>query len=160
MNDAKLDIKTIILEIIKVVLQPLINKDKTSSGESEFISLNWAVITPEVKKITSIVAAKLCPNVVPIFLIKFKYALTEPYWSFSTLLRTALMLGAIHIPIPKPLTNIKIVNKVTLKSFAKNDRDKLAEAERIIPVTVNILCPNLSESLPEIDEAITVPVPE
>ena len=49
---------------------------------------------------------------------------------------------------------------VTLKSFAKNDRDKLAEAERIIPVTVNILCPNLSESLPEIDEAITVPVPE
>ena len=71
MNDAKLDIKTIILEIIKVVLQPLINKDKTSSGESEFISLNWAVIAPEVKKITNIVAAKLCPNVVPIFLIKF-----------------------------------------------------------------------------------------
>ena len=70
------------------------------------------------------------------------------------------MLGAIHIPIPKPLTNIKIVNNVTLKSFAKNDKDKLAEAERIIPVTVKILCPNLSESLPEIDEAITVPVPE
>ena len=48
MNDAKLDIKTIILEIIKVVLQPLMNKDKTSSGESEFISLKKGYTAEEI----------------------------------------------------------------------------------------------------------------
>tara|TARA_B100000530_G_scaffold61540_1_gene35839 strand:+ start:738 stop:917 length:180 start_codon:yes stop_codon:yes gene_type:complete len=57
--EAKTDIKTIILEIINVVLQPLINKLNISSDESELISLNWIEIDPEAKKIIIIVAAKL-----------------------------------------------------------------------------------------------------
>ena len=56
--------------------------------------------------------------------------------------------------------NIIIVNIVRSKSFAIKERDKFAKAEKSIPVTVNILCPNLSDKRPEIAEAITVPVPE
>tara|TARA_B000000460_G_scaffold159897_1_gene113249 strand:+ start:265 stop:438 length:174 start_codon:yes stop_codon:yes gene_type:complete len=56
--------------------------------------------------------------------------------------------------------NIKDVNNMKLKSLAKNERIIFAKAEHNIPIIINILCPNLSDKRPEMEEAITVPVPE